>query len=237
MLRTLLSIPLLLTAITTGTQALAHTAWLEPDPARPQHYRLLFGGHAGALENYAPDKLQSVTALDSAGEALPVTRQIEGGAVVLVLDQQTAVLGLYFDNGIWTRDPMGRSVNQPMDSVPGATAATWAVKYHKTVFAWTSLATRPLGQDFEVTPLQPSQPRAGEPMQVRVTLHGEPLAGVQLGHGEIGDMGPTDENGIAEFMPRPGFNRLWAGKRLPVEETGYSELSYEYLLGFTAAAP
>jgi len=118
--------------------------------------------------------------------------------------------------------------------VPGASEATNALKYHKTIVQWSPVVTLELGQRFEVVPLRDSQPRAGEPMRVKVLLDGKALPGVKLGQGEAGDAGETNAEGIATFVPQPGFNRLWAGKRFAVDEPGYTELSYEYLLGFEA---
>ncbi|MEL7044244.1 MAG: hypothetical protein AAGL66_04390, partial [Pseudomonadota bacterium] len=77
---------------------------------------------------------------------------------------------------------------------------------------------------------------AGRTMRVQVLLDGNPVAGVRLGRGEEGEGEITDGEGVASFIPRPGFNRLWAGRRMSVDAPGYTELSYEYLLTFEALA-
>lgn len=39
----------------------------------------------------------------------------------------------------------------------------------------------------------------------------------------------------ATFVPKAGFNKLWAGHRIEQKDNPrYTELSYEYLLGFDA---
>jgi nickel transport protein len=92
-----------------------------------------------------------------------------------------------------------------------------------------------VGQAFEVTPLDAATPMAGQPMRVRVTLNGRPLAGARLGHGEEGEAALTDAEGVASFTPVKGSNRLWAGRRWPVTDIPqYTQLSHEYLLGFEA---
>lgn len=230
-------LPLLLAALMTPASALAHTIWLEPVAGKVLQYAVLFGGHAGELEDYDSARIVSIDALDAGGQPVAFERRDpgeDGGNTVLDLVPETALVAIHYDNGIWTRDPMGRSVNRPMSEVPGASEATNALKYHKTIVQWSPIATRELGQRFEVIPLDASRPRAGEPMQVKVLLDGAPLPGVKLGRGEAGEAGETDDNGIATFVPRPGFNHLWAGKRFAVEEDEYTELSYEYLLGFEA---
>ncbi|GAB3284328.1 DUF4198 domain-containing protein [Parahaliea aestuarii] len=219
-----------------STLAGAHTVWLEPLVGTVGGYEMKYGGHGGELETYDSGKIVSIDVYDAGGGSLDYERTdvAGGGNTQLLLPKNAALVAIHFDNGIWTRDPMGRSVNKPLSAVPGATAATNALKYHKTVLQWSPLVTRELGQRFEVLPLSDSQPRAGQPMQVKVLLDGKPLSGVKLGRGEEGDAGETGADGIATFVPEAGFNGLWAGKRFAVDDPEFTELSYEYLFGFEA---
>lgn len=217
--------------------ALAHTVWLEPDAGKANDYRVVFGGHAGKLEPYKPEKLKTIDAFDTQGKKLGVKRSVEADVVHLHVEGTPTLIAMHFDNGIHTRTPQGPSVEKPMNEVAGATRATYAVKYHKTVTQWSPFVTKTLGQPFEVVPLDGARPAAGKPLRVRVLQDGKPVAGVRLGRGEEGTAKDpvTDAQGIAAFVPTQGFNKLWAGKRIPV--TGnpqYSELSYEYLFGFNA---
>ncbi len=216
---------------------LAHTVWLEPVAGKPNDYRVFFGGHAGELEPYQPEKLKTVDAFDAQGNELAVKRSIDADKVYLQVAGSAALIAMHFDNGIHTRAPRGPSIEKPMNEVPGATRATYAVKYHKTVTRWSPFVTKTLGQPFEVVPLDAAQPTAGRPLRVRVLQDGKPVAGVKLGRGEEGSAQDpvTDAQGIAAFVPTRGFNKLWAGKRIPVTDNPrYSELSYEYLFGFHA---
>lgn len=217
--------------------ALAHTVWLEPLAQSAGDFQVLFGGHAGKLESYEPEKLKRIDALDKHGKPLPVARDVVAEGVRLHVDGSPALIAMHFDNGIHTRPPSGPSVEKPMNEVPGATRATHAVKYHKTVVAWVPLVAEPIGQPFEVVPLSAQQPVADRPFHVRVLQNGKPVAGVKLGRGEEGTAADpvTNAEGIAAFVPKSGFNRLWAGTRTAV--TGnpqYTELSYEYSFGFNA---
>ena len=223
-------------AITLASPSIvdAHTAWLEEDPATPGVYRVLFGGHAGQLETLVPAKIESVSAFNGKGEVLAVSREDGTSGSRLTVPAAAALLAMSYDNGIWSKDAMGRSVNLPMTQVKGAREATWAPKFHKTVVSWEPVVSEPIGQTFEVVPMDSQQPVAGEPMRVRVLVDGKPAEGVRLGHGEKGDGDTTDAEGVADFVPRGGFNRLWAGLRTAVEENEYTELSYEYLLCFVA---
>lgn len=231
--------PLALATILAGcaSGALAHTVWLEPVAQGAGEYQVFFGGHAGKLEPYAPEKLKEIEALDRAGKPLAVSHKVTTEGVRLHVDGTPAMIAVHFDNGIHTRPPTGRSVEKPMNEVPGATRATYAVKYHKTIVDWSPRVVHVIGQPFEVVPLSAEQPVADQPFRVRVLQDGKPVAGVKLGRGEEGTAEDpvTDADGVAAFVPKRGFNRLWAGKRIPV--TGnpkYTELSYEYSFGFDA---
>jgi nickel transport protein len=224
-------------ALLWAAPALAHTAWLTPVPGQAGVYRVEFGGHAGKLEPYDAAKVKTVQALDAAGAALPVSRTLApDGGVMLTVAGAPALIAMHFDNGIHTRTAAGGpSIPRPMSEVSGAVSAVNALKHHKTIVAWSSVVTRPLGQAMEVVPQDAAQPQAGQPMRVRVLIDGRPAAGVRLGHGEEGEAGQTDTDGYALFTPVKGPNKLWAGRRTAVVgNPAYTQLSYEYLLGFDA---
>jgi nickel transport protein len=225
-------------ALAVTGSAVAHTAWLEPAAGGTKgEYRVMFGGHAGKLEPYTPEKVKAVEAWDARGAQLATRREVTPEGVVVRVDGAPALVAMHFDNGFHTRPATGPSVPKPMNEVPGAVSGTHAVKYHKTIDEWAAPVRRPLGQPFEVVPLDEAAPRAGQPMRVQVLLEGKPVAGVRLGQGEEPPEGAavTDAQGIASFVPQAGFNRLWAGKRIKVSgHPQYTELSYEYSLGFEA---
>lgn len=231
--------PLALSAILAccASNAFAHTVWLEPVEQSAGDFQVFFGGHAGKLETYRPEKLKTVDAVDKNGKVLAVSRKVTADGLRLHVDGAASMIAMHFDNGIHSRPPTGPGVEKPMSEVPGATRATYAVKYHKTVVDWSPLVTKAIDQPFEVVPLSAQQPAADQPFRVRVLQDGKPVAGVKLGRGEEGTAADpvTDADGVAAFVPKAGFNRLWAGKRIAV--TGnpqYTELSYEYSFGFDA---
>lgn len=223
------------TAVVAASGAAAHTAWLERD-AKPGVYRLMFGGHQGRPEPATPSKLKAVTAVDARGRPLRVTRTVNGADVRLAVAGAPAMIALHYDNGIHTRTATpGPSVERPMNEVPGAVSATAAQKYGKTIVRWVPVVARPIGQPLEVVPVSATQPRAGQPMRVQVRLDGRPVSGVNIGRGEDTAAAVTDANGIASFTPAAGYNKLWAGRRIETRDNPrYTQLSYEYLLGFDA---
>lgn len=222
-------------ALAAGSGAAAHTAWLVKDE-RPGVWRLMFGGHLGKPEPAVPAKLKEVSAVDASGRPLKVSRAVDGNEVRISVAGQPAMIALHYDNGIHTRTTKpGPSIARPMNEVEGAASATAAQKYGKTIVRWAPVVTRPIRQPLEVIPITAEQPRAGQPMRVQVRLDGRPAAGIKIGRGEDTTEAVTDAQGMANFVPTAGFNKLWAGKRIATRgNPRYTELSYEYLLGFEA---
>jgi nickel transport protein len=224
-------------ALLLGTTASAHTVWLEAAKDNPRQYQVLFNGHGGKVEPADPKKLKAFEARDAHGRRLDVKRTDGADGIKLRVDGDPAVITVHLDNGTHSRKAEGPSIEAPMNEVPGAIKATRALKYHKTIVSWQPSVTRAIGQPFEVVPVDATQPQAGKPFRVRVLIEGKPAAGVKLGTGEDGgENAPvTDANGVAAFVPAAGFNKMWAGKREAVTgNPAYTELSTEYLLGFTA---
>jgi nickel transport protein len=230
-----LTLLLALGGLALATGAAAHTAWLEPE-GRAGVWKLMFGGHQGRTEPVVPAKLKSVTAADARGRPLPVNRTVNGAEVRISVAGAPSVIALHYDNGIHTRTAApGPSIERPMNEVPGAVSATNALKYGKTVVRWSPIVTQPVGQLFEVIPMSAGQPRAGQPMRVQVRLDGRPAPGVRIGRGEDTAQTVTDASGVASFTPGAGVNKLWAGRRIETRaDPRYTQLSYEYLLGFHA---
>lgn len=223
-------------ALGLASTATAHTAWLVRE-GQTDSWLLRFGGHEGKLEPAAASKLRKVVAYDMRGKNVDLRRIVENDEVHINVDGEPAVIALYYNNGIHTRtaEP-GPSIEKPMNEVPGGVSAVWAVKFGKSIVNWGQIARGSARQRFEVIPLSSEQPRAGQPMRVRVMQDGRPAAGVKIGRGEDNAEGTTDANGVASFTPGPGFNKLWAGKRIPqANNPRYTELSYEYLLTFNAS--
>ncbi|MCU0951753.1 MAG: DUF4198 domain-containing protein [Burkholderiaceae bacterium] len=211
----------------------AHTAWIE---AAGAGYVVRFGGHEGKTEAYAADKVKSVQALDAQGRALAVTTRAADDGVRVTVAGTPSVLALHFDNGIFSRGPGVPSQPRPMNEHPGATQGTHAIKYAKTVAQWGEAATRPLGQPFELVPLDAQPPRAGQPLRLRVLVDGRPAAGIAVGRDE-NDPQParSDADGIVSLRVAAGMNAVWSGQRVAVAgEPRFTQRSIEYVLRFDA---
>jgi len=229
------AMPLVLAAMLMPATVNAHTIWLTPVSGGPDGWHVQFGGHAGAVLRYPAENLKEVSAVDSAGKPVALTRNILPDGVRLKTKGQPSVIIAHYDNGIHTKRSDGPSVPKPLNEVPTGISATKAIKYHKTIVSWTPAVTRALGQPLEVVPLSAAQPVAGRPMKVRVLKDGKPIAGISIARNEEGRDAVTDAQGIASFVPVKGFNRLWAGWRAPVTgDPTHTLVSIEYSLGFDA---
>lgn len=223
---------LIVATLTLAAPALAHTIWMVPEG---DGWHVLFGGHAGAIDAYPAAKLRTVTAFAVNGTPLKVMRKVASDGVHLRFSGKPGVILAHYDNGIHTKRSNGPSVERPMHWVPNAISATRAIKYHKTIAAWSPLAAKPIGQPFEIVPLSVAPPLADTPMRVRVLIGGKPAAGIKIARNEEGADATTNAQGVASFTPARGFNKLWSGKRTPIQgNRAYTEDSIEYSLGFFA---
>lgn len=210
----------------------AHTAWLVP-AGNTGEWRLQFGGHAGELEPSVPDKLKTVEAVNESGSALEVQRRTDASNVSVIVAGDPAIITLHYDNGIHSTPLTGKTVEKPMTEVAGAVRGVNAQKYGKTIVRWAPIVTKPAGQPFEVSPISNAPARAEVPMSVMVWLDGKPAAGIKVGLSEDEVTATTDSQGVATFIPKAGFNKLWAGKRIEgSSDPRYTQLSYEYALVF-----
>lgn len=226
---------LLLAGLVAATPVLAHTVWLVPEASGQAGWHVLFGGHAGAINPYAGERLKTVTAVSENGRPLAVSRVTRSDGVHLTVSGPASLILAHYDNGIHTKRSNGPSVEKPMDQVPSAVSATRAIKYHKTIAAWAPIVTRPAGQPFELVPLSAAQPEAGKPMLIKVLIGGRPVPGIKVARNEEGSDAVTDARGVARFVPQRGFNKVWSGKRTPVRgNPAFTEDSIEYSLGFFA---
>lgn len=220
------------------SSAMAHTAWLVPvesGSSNSAQFQVYFGGHAGKLEGYPAEKVRAIDAIDASGNPLTVWRTMQDDNMQVRVDGNPALLLMHFNNGIYTRTAEGESVNMPMSQVESPLSAVNAIKYHKTIKQWSTIATQAQGQPFEIVPMDASAPKAGQPMKVKVLIDGKPAQGIEIGTGENTAETTSNAEGIAEFMPTKGFNKLWSGKRTNVSANpDYTELSIEYLLTFNA---
>ncbi len=166
-------------ATLAAAPARAHDAWVVAD-GDGSRATVVFG-HAGELAAFDAAKVRSLVALDAAGQPLPLQRRAAADGAYAVAAPRAAMWMLSFDNGYWSKAPGSpTSENRPRTEVPGATTGTHAVKYGKTIVAWSPAVRQPQRQRFEIVPLTATPPTAGATLPVQVWWDGRPLAGAKL---------------------------------------------------------
>ncbi len=211
----------------------AHNVWLEADADGA--YTVQFGGHAGQLETFPIEKLQSVKAYDRRGRKIDVKIDAVPGGARVTPAKQAALLAAEFDNGFYSKVGDGPMVNKPMNENPGATSGVHALKFHKTLIQWGVIAKQELGQQLEIIATSHKPAHAGEAAQFKVLFDGKPKEGVRVSIGEKGAPVMSDAQGLVSVTPQAGTNQLLAIIRLPVtDDVRTTQRSYEYLLAFPA---
>lgn len=192
----------------------AHDAWVDPGP---KGYAVVFG-HENEHTDFDPAKVKAITALDAQGRPLPVQQQPADKAVRVSAQGQPALWVLHFDNGFWSRAPgSAESKNLPRNEVPGATSGSHAVKFGKTVVAWSPVVGRPQNHRLEIVPLATTQPAAGQSLPVQVLWEGRPLAGARLVRAGAPKGTPpieADTDGKAQVPVVAGLQMLSVARRV-----------------------
>lgn len=200
-MRTILVALPLLAATVTGAQA--HGVWLAE--------------HAGELtvvygvgphdDPYKPDKVKSVTASTSGGEARPAKIVLRDKNAVIETTNDAAIIVTVMDNGFWTKNAEGKSLNLPKSAVPGGRSTNHTLKFNTHIRASTGGAPKPTGAALEIVPLaDPFSLKPGGNLPVQVLLDAKPLANVMLHPDYVNDANAhtakTDANGKVTVVVR-----------------------------------
>lgn len=195
--------------------ARAHDAWVD---TKDQGYAVFYG-HDDHRDTYLPSKVKAVVARDAQGVPVEVKRQDGKDSVAFTASARPALMTLAFDNGFWTTAGENEpSKNLPKAEVPGATSTLHALKYGKTVFAWSAAVIRPQGQRLELVPLSAEAPKAGGTLPVQVLWEGQPLAGAKIVRAAYSKERPiaTDAEGKAQIPVAAGKQMLTVGHKRAV---------------------
>lgn len=195
--------------------AQAHDAWIE---ARDGGYVVLFG-HTAAGEPYLPAKVRQLKAIDIKGAPVELRRQDEAQGVRVAATKPPALITVHFDNGYWSKTTDNQPArNLPKNEVAGAVSAVHAVKYGKTVFAWSAAVTQPQGQYLELVPQSAEAPKVGQTLPVLVLQDRKPVAGAKLVRGDHGKetVIEADAQGRA-LVPVMAGEQTWSvSRRIPL---------------------
>ncbi|EGY34005.1 putative periplasmic binding protein CbiK [Aggregatibacter actinomycetemcomitans serotype e str. SC1083] len=222
----------MLTALFVASVANAHNIWLEPvkEANSAGQYVVKFGHEQ--TEIYPEHKLKAVKLLDSNGNLTNATHQFKQGEAYLNVDNASQVF-VRFDNGIWSKLPNGKYVEKSKQQEPTAEFAVNPVKFGKALLRWDAQALKAHGMKYELVPQEKAQ--AGKPLPILVLHNGKPVKDIKVGLGEDAPFNLTNENGIAEFTPQKGNNKVWAEFAENVKDNpDYDRRLVEYMLTFEA---
>lgn len=203
----------------------AHNIWLEP--SSNTEYVMKFG-HIETI-TYPESKFKSVQYLQPNGELLNADYQFKNGEVYLQ-PKQAEIVYLKFDNGIWSKLPSGKYVEKTKQQEPTAEFSVNPIKLGKAIFGWSAQTYQAHNQEYELVPLAKAE--AGKPLDILVLHNGKPVKDIKVGLGEDAPFNLTNEQGIAQFTPTKGFNKIWAEFEQASDMPDVKSRSFEYMLTF-----
>ena len=199
-------------------QAGAHGLWTEE---RRGNIEVVYG-HGAEDSAFKAAKISGAWAWDPHGKMIPVTVQRLEDHARLQPIRPAASLAVALDNGMWTRDPAGKWINQGRSQVPGGVESSHTYKYSLAIHQKNARLPALDKLNFVIVPqADPLTVGVGKPLPVKVLLDGKPAAGISL----IGDYrgapdqvsAKTDAQGLAKVVVRnEGLNIIAAQTSVPV---------------------
>lgn len=196
-------------------------------------------GHGAGDDAYKPEKVKSAVSYLASGEKRDskVLPQAKNVLVEPTLD--AVALTVTLDNGIWTKDADGKSVNKPKSQVTGAQSASYSIKINTTILK-SGASPKPTGQGLEIVALvDPMTLKMGDDLPVQVFADGKPLAGIPLYVDYVNDghakSNKTDADGkVTLFVRNDGLNVIGVSyaKATP-GNAEVDQVSYFATLSFT----
>jgi uncharacterized GH25 family protein len=227
-------------AVLLGAQTTyAHGIWTEQ---RYGHLEVVYG-HGAEDQAYLPEKIKGVWAYDAHGNRVPVTVQKLDDHVRLEPIAPPSIVAVALDNGVWSKNAKGESVNKPMAEVPGAVSASHSYKYSLAILEPHARLPDRLKLAMIIRPLNdPMEVGVGNLLPVEVTIDGKPAEGIALlddyrGMPDASTV-KTDAQGRANIVIRnSGLNVIAAQARVPAQnEKGIPERSLFTSLTFVGQA-
>jgi len=183
----------------------AHDYWIERKDAG---YLLVFGHGSQRLE-FEPEKVTSLKAFDTQGQALAIKKEKKGKGLLLTIVGQPSLVTAVIDNGYWSKTIYGWK-EEPKRKASRVVEAIRQFFYTRALLSWSDAAQAPTsGHPVSIIPLQnPFIMKAGDTFQVRVLYNGSPLPNAEVTGGEHNSHGKTDKDGTIKVPLIAGTNLL-----------------------------
>lgn len=193
----------------TATAAAAHDILVFPDWKDGQLAADIRYGHPADYQPIVPDKLFAFEAIAPGGAAQDWRSTLKLDAMDLKMmqapgwkpDAGIALLTAQYDNGYWSKNAAGVTVNTSRVNNPKTAMASHNMKYGKAIVATSPTHSgfdRIVGHKLELIPKRdPLAMKVGDVLPVEVRFNGKPLVGAGV---EIGDsVTAVPEDKIARY--------------------------------------
>ena len=110
--------------------------------------------------------------------------------------------------------------------------AFFSTHFAKTIFDFSDNFTKPVGQLFEIVPLNnPLTLAPGQELSVQILLAGAPLADCRVKAENVKDLLQTDQNGVVRItVPAEGLQMISASHRTPTPDR--KDVDYLFFMTF-----
>ena len=204
-----------LTFLVLASPCFAHDFWVEKAGTT---LKVVYG-HGSQRLPYDPSSIKEVRGFDAQGKEIQVGVEKKKESALLVPKGEASVITMTVDDGYWVKTIMGlkkgtkREKKKVIDSYQ-------ALDCSKAILTWGEAAGKPLGLKLEIVPLQNVfEVKAGQKLQVKVLLDGEPLANVEVESIEHTKTAKTDAKGVAEVpLSGEGLKVITARYRMPLKD-------------------
>lgn len=223
----------------SASNVYAHGVWVAK---RHDKVHIVYG--EGASDNaYPPAKVKRVRGFGVGGGAVDVAAQPMVDHVQLAPAADAAIIAVNFDNGYWSKDAEGKSINKPMNEVPGATGGNLVLKYNVTYLDAKAHPREIEGLDIQIVPsVNPAGLGMGDKLEVLVLRDGKPLADAPVIIDVVNDPETTINTGAdgkaVLTIRNDGLNVIGVEIGFPMEEKSDKATGYSYFssLAFVSTA-
>jgi nickel transport protein len=202
--------------------AFAHEWWLERgDDGYHLQLGHAFGDHDGERTvEYDPARVGDIHCLGPDGHVADFA--VERSWPLRIAGECPA-LAVVVDGGIWSRTIEGLR-NLPPDELEGV-LESWRVRdTAKRLDAWTPALARPITGALEIVPLE--DPAGADALRLRITLDGEPVAGVAVRQAGV-FAGTSSDDGVVQVpVDRTGQTFVDARHSAPRDDGGADATRY-----------
>jgi len=218
--------------------ASGHAAWFAQHGGK---LAFIFGLGADDLDTVKRlPHVTSVDGYDSSWKPVPTRLEADGPLVVVNSGPKLSVVTAVMDYGVWSKPPQGDWVDKGRDEVPNATLSEKNYKFAIHIVGNLTSPIPPLPhQALEVVPVGARLPALkGQPLELRVLLHGKPVAGAHVLRDFVndpdGDAMTTGPDGRVTIRVRnQGLNVISATYDGPPEDPKKEDhVEYEATLSF-----